>query len=210
MNLPPKTYHPKPTRGFTVIELIVSTGIIILILGLVFFSYPRFKARSSLAALAREIGLLVREAQVYGLAVKEFPEQQLLFPPYGVHISKDKPREVIFFGDIGSHAFIYESGDGCGEDSTECIRRMTLSGPEYIDKICVIPGGGQGGDEDLTEVCDIDGLNITFRRPDPEAWIVADDPLKRYNGARIYLRSNKDSRETRTVRIWITGQISIQ
>ena len=190
-------------KGFTVIELLVSTGIIIVIMGMVFVGYPRFKARSSLAALAREIGLLIREAQVYGLAVKEFPEREEEFPPYGIHISADRPKEIILFGDLkegsasGVPNGLYESGDGCGSESTECIRRVTIAGPEFIDKICV------------DEICDIKELNISFRRPDPEALIVTDIPSPRYNAGTIYLRSAKDTREERLIRVWITGQISI-
>ena len=214
MNLKPKTYHLKPDRGFTVIELLVSTGIIIVIMGLVFVGYTRFKARSSLAALAREVGLLVREAQVYGLAVKEFPVRDAEFPPYGVHISADKPKEIILFGDIvgaltGDEGDgIYQSGDGCGSANTECIRRITIAGPEFVERICVNPGGGQSQQEPV-ELCDITELNISFRRPDPEASIIVSDSAVKYNGAKIYLRSTKDTREERVVRVWITGQISI-
>jgi len=198
--------------GFTVIELIVTTGIIVVILGVVFTGYPQFKARSALSALARSVGLLVREAQVYGLAVKEFPVQADKFPPYGVHVSIDNLREIILFGDLetGERNGIYDVGEGCGTVGTECMRRFTLAGPEYIDKICVNPGGGTGGDTTLTEVCDINELNITFRRPDPEAVIIVDDPSRTYNGATIYLRSKSNAKEHRVVRVWITGQISVQ
>ncbi|HEY4515242.1 MAG TPA: type II secretion system protein [Candidatus Paceibacterota bacterium] len=205
-------------RGFTVIELIVSTGIIVIVLGIVLAGYPKFRARSSLAALAREVGLLVRESQVYGLAVKEFENASgKEFPPYGMHIAMNKPKEFILFGDLdGGTPNKYDSGDGCGTKTgiTECIRRDSFSGPEYIEKICVIPGGGQGGSgSGLEEICsndkDVPELNITFRRPDPEAVIVISDGNVRYNGAKIYLRSNRDSAETKEVRVWITGQISI-
>ena len=198
MNRKPKIINRK--SGFTVIELLVTTGIIVVILGVVFTGYPQFKARSSLAALARSVGLLVREAQVYGLAVKQFPVGLKEFPPYGVHISmaKDKQREIILFGDLdsGAQKGVYDAGTGCGTEATECIRRFTLAGPEYIDKVCVNPGGGNGGsDPGFGEICSSDDhgiteLNITFRRPDPEAIIVAADTSQTYNGATIYLRSN--------------------
>jgi type II secretory pathway pseudopilin PulG len=197
---------PNKTRGFTVVELIISTGIIVLITGAIFISYPRFKARTSLAALAREVGLIVREAQVYGLSVKEFPDIMDRFPPYGVHVSMESPKEFVLFGDLesGTRENIYDSDEGCGADvgKTECIRRISFSGPEFVQKICVITGT-------LVEDCSITELNVTFHRPDPEAYIVVKDPAVRYNGANIYLQSRKDSRETKQVRIWITGQISI-
>jgi len=203
------------SKGFTVIELLVSMGIITVILGMILFSYPRFKARSSLSALAREIGLLVREAQVYGLAVKEFPVRDSEFPPYGIHISSDRLKEVILFGDLkagstsGLPNNLYESGDGCGSEKTECIRRITITGPEYIDKICVSPGGGHGSGSGQEDICGINELNITFRRPDPEAVIVTDNPTIRYNAGKIYLRTTKDNKQEKIIRVWITGQISI-
>ncbi|MEK7535856.1 MAG: type II secretion system protein [Patescibacteria group bacterium] len=194
-------------KGFTVVELVVSTGIIIVILGMLFMGYPRFKARSALSALAREVAITVREAQVYGLAVKQLGNE---FPSYGIHISADKPKEIVLFGDYssGDREDIYDSGKGCGSNQTEteCIRRITMIGQEYVEKICVNPGGAQ----ETEEVCDIPELNITFKRPDPEAIIITDDNSVRYNAAKIYLRSSKDSREQRVVRVWITGQTSVQ
>ena len=64
--------------GFTLIEMLVSTGIMLLIMTVVLAGYPRFKARSTLSAAAREIALLIRETQVYGLAVKSFPSAENL------------------------------------------------------------------------------------------------------------------------------------
>ncbi len=195
------------------IELMVSTGIIILILGLIFAGYPKFRARSGLAALTREVGLLVRQAQVYGLAVKEFPARSGEFPAYGVHMDSTNPREIILFADTDTtpgHRGTYQSGAGCGgAGDSECIRRFTITGTEYIDKFCVIPGGGvQGGTPE--EVCDINELNITYRRPDPEAIIVAVDSSQTFNGATIYLRSGSGEDEVKVIRVWITGQISVQ
>lgn len=204
---------PRKTRGFTVVELVISTGIIVVVMGAIFIGYPRFRARTSLTSLAREVGLLIRESQVYGLSVKEFPDTYCdstnpdCFPPYGVNVNMARPKEFILFGDLttGNKANIYESGDGCGSGpgKTECVRRVSFSGPEFVEKICVVPGT-------LIETCDVTELNITFHRPDPEAYIVTTDSAVRYNGAKIYLKSSRDSRESKQIVVWITGQISIK
>ena len=209
----------KSQRGFTLVEMLVSTGIMVLIMTIVFAGYPRFKARSTLSAAAREIGLLVRETQVFGLAVKSFSDTDTapIYPPYGIHLAEGtgSKREIIMFADLpsGSQLGVYESGDGCGSETTECIRRLTLGGAIAISKFCVMSGGGDG--VEATEYCSdsemgINQMNVTFRRPDPEAVIVVDDLSERYNGAKIYLHSSREPSEERVVRIWITGQISIQ
>lgn len=207
-------YTSRRNGGLTVIELLVTTGIIIVILGLVLTGYPAFKAKSALAALAREVGLLVREAQVYGLAVKDSPRQASSGGvPYGIHINEINNKEIILYSDLetGAHPLIYDSGDGCGSLNTECVKRFTLSGPVFISNFCVIPEGGLGGNpKDLEELCDITEVNINFKRPDPEALIVVDDADRQYNGATIYLKSTKDSEHVKVVRVWITGQISVQ
>ncbi len=201
--------------GMTIIELVVTSGIVVLILTVVLSSYPRFRASSSLTATARELGLFIREAQVYGLAVKSFDKKGEDFPAYGVNIRKDNTtgqiiQEIVLFGDVNASG-IYENGDNCGGAVTECKKRLSLTGSEYIDKICVNPGGGlRGGDQELEEFCGIDQLNISFKRPDPEASIITTDINTRYNGAKIYLRSKNRELESKVVRVWITGQISIQ
>ena len=202
----------KLVAGFTIVELLVSSGIIVLILGVVMAGYPKFKTRSSLSAVARETALFVREAQVYGLAVKEFHQGDDVFPPYGVHISKDKPKEIILFGDLDEgRSGVYDSHDGCGGEKTECRKRFNFAGPEYIAKMCVNQGGGTAmGDEDSEENCDIPELNISFHRPEPEAVIIVDDIGYRYNSARLFIKSSKDTGSTRIVRVWITGQISVE
>jgi prepilin-type N-terminal cleavage/methylation domain-containing protein len=203
----------KFNKGFTLVEMLVSTGIMVLIMTVIFAGYPRFKARSTLGAAAREIALLVRETQVFGLAVKSFSSSEEIYPPYGVHLSANDKREIIMFADLPPGSGLYESGDGCGTEVTECVKRLSLSGAVEIGKFCVIAGAGSANSG--TEICSNDSpgisqLNITFRRPDPEAVIIVDDNAEVYNGANIYLHSSREPSEARVVRVWVTGQISIQ
>ena len=198
-------------KGFTVIELLVSTGIMLLIMGVVLANYPSFRARTSLSSVAREIGLLIREAQVYGLAVKRFSLSDKTYPPYGIHLNNTNSKEIVMFGDLmpgGETEGVYDSGDGCGGKETECIRRLTINGAVNIIKFCVLEGGGDGYTAE--EICNISQLNISFRRPDPEAFIIVNDSSRRYNGANIYLQSNREPAEERVIRVWVTGQISVQ
>src|SRR3989344_9303934 len=53
-------------RGFTLIELLVVTGILVLISGLVLANNTRFGGAILLKNLAYDVGLSIREVQVYG------------------------------------------------------------------------------------------------------------------------------------------------
>ena len=213
--------------GFTVTEVIVVMGIIIIILTTLIGTYPRFRNKSSLASLARRVALVMREAQVFGLAVKEFPNSLSTpigsFPPYGFHIDLANPQEMILFADVIPEALpgesvsgngIFDTGLACGEEGSECFRRIKFASDEFISDLCVTDGGGQAGQGgELDYDCASDGitrLDVTFRRPDPEARILANSQSSQYNAAQVYLSSTRVKDDERIVRIWITGQISVE
>lgn len=210
--------------GFTVTEMVVIAAIIIVILSTLISAYPQFRNRSSLATLARKVALVVREAQVFGLAVREFPRGVVgpesfditNFPPYGVHISMINGREIILFADVFNVENAYDRSEPCGLETSECVRRIKLASAEEIFDLCILEGGGsQSSNQNADFTCGMHELDITFRRPDPEAIIYA-KPTETslvegpYNAAEIHLRSNRLPGKEKVVRVWVSGQISIE
>jgi type II secretory pathway pseudopilin PulG len=210
--------HKKSGTGFTIIESVVVMAIVILLLGMLFASYPKFRGESALSAVSRRVALVFREAQVYGVAVREFspdnfnPADQLdfsTFSAYGVYIDMAKPREMILFSDVVVSNSLYDKGQNCGSDKTECVRRVRFTGGDRITKLCV-----SRELDYLTSgvACTaVDTLHVSFLRPDPEAIIrttKADGTL--WNAAEIHLQSSRSGQSVKVVRVWISGQISVE
>src|SRR3989344_6847475 len=61
----------KALRAFTLVELVVVLAIFTLISSVVLANHSRFNGSVLLGSLAYDIALSIREAQVYGLSVKQ-------------------------------------------------------------------------------------------------------------------------------------------
>src|SRR3990167_11377146 len=60
------------SRGFTLVELIVVSAIILLITGFVMFQQAKFNSATLMRSLTYSVALSMRQAQVYGTSVREF------------------------------------------------------------------------------------------------------------------------------------------
>src|SRR3989344_3825107 len=82
------------SRGFTLIELLVVTAILGIVSTLVLANNTRFGGAVLLENLAYEIGLSVRKAQVYGIAVRRFGETDFS-AGYGIHFNSAMPTTYV-------------------------------------------------------------------------------------------------------------------
>ena len=64
--------HASRQAGFSLIELLVVTGVIAVISGLMLVSNSTFGGQILLQNLAYDIALTLRQAQVYGISVQRF------------------------------------------------------------------------------------------------------------------------------------------
>lgn len=79
------------SRGFTLMELLVSTAIIVFIVTVSLFDYRAYGENAAVDKLANEVVLALREAQVYATSVKEFqPGTDNFYGLYGVHFHSDE------------------------------------------------------------------------------------------------------------------------
>ncbi|PCI30692.1 hypothetical protein COB52_01260 [Candidatus Kaiserbacteria bacterium] len=181
-------------RGFTLIELIVVMGIMMIITSILLVNYNKFGGQVLLRNLAYEVALSVREAQVFGISSRAF--QGGFSTGHGVYF------------DLGSstNSFsLYSDADGnsfFNSASTEWVKTSTLGRGYSIDRICVSSGG--------SESCNIIELDILFKRPEPDAIIRASTggSFTSYSSARIVLVSPQEKK--RSVLIESAGQISVQ
>lgn len=183
--------------GFTLVELLVSIGIIALISAIVLFNHQDFSDVVELSNVTEDVALNIRQAQVDGLAVKQFSRSQDPFGPgRGIHINVNETRYV-YFADLGPDDLpgdehpnkIYDGELGCGHD--ECIERFSLRDGFSFAGMCGVDYDGSDptlycvgdlGDEQDDVLPGPGGpnkekLNISYTRPRPNADIVVEtDP----------------------------------
>ena len=190
--------------GFTLIELLVVTAILIVISSLILVNNGRFGGVILLENLAYDLALSVRQAQVYGISVRQFGSGNFSVG-YGMHFAISSPTTYVLFADAISQNGLY---DGCpSQASCELVESKNIERGYYISDLCVATGGG-------SETCGISSLDIFFRRPEPDAHISANgisgigNPAALQARGRVILSSPRG--DSRSVVVEATGQISTQ
>jgi hypothetical protein len=184
----------------------VVTAIFVVLTGVVLANNTRFGNVIVLQNLAHDIALSIRQAQVYGIAVRRCDPSVTANCPaienqfdvsYGMHFAE------------GSQAFelFVDVDDDASYTAGETVLSNTIAAGYRIRELCVTPANG-GAEE-----CGLDDLNVAFRRPEPDACINGTfdedgDCISPYGSARIVVESNRD--DTATVLVYSTGQISVQ
>jgi len=186
-------------------------GIIVMITSVALVQHNQFNETLALTNLAYEVGLSVRQAQVFGLSVRQFTGSSgVTANLYGVHFEYDQNnpetrlKYVLYADNDGNNNF---TGD------SEIVETTTITRGNYIDKFCATRSNSTVCSESLvdSEVGTIEKLSIRFDRPNPDAIIVVGDGVSQtagYEEATIFLKS-KDGAATRCVVVRITGQVSI-
>ena len=218
-------------KGFTLVELLVVVGIFAMMTGLILANYSGFDSSIILENTTYEIALEIRQAQSFGMGVREVSSSPDVFPAYGVRIptlSGTPVREAFLFSDIPSTGFsvgngMYDGGDACIPGSGECVEKLIMQ-KYHIYALCgnVKKNLGAGvvfrTTDDIVSsgastYCDKESLEVLFTRPDPDA--VSNgyiggvkDTLSPYSDAEIVVASPRG--DVRTVVIWSTGQITVE
>lgn len=175
-------------------ELMVVTGIFMILSAVVLSTNARFGNLIVLQNLAHDMALTVRQAQVYGIAVRRY--QGVNFDVgYGMHFTQpaeDALSTYELYGDVNQNG-VYDVG--------EAVSETTMSGGYRIVDICARDLGG-------IETCGLSQLNILFRRPEPDAIIRRVAGASLDDRARIVLESRSGERSE--VIVEASGQISVQ
>lgn len=192
--------------GFTLIEVMVSISIVSVIMATVLFNYSGFNNNLTLTSSGQELAIAIREAQVYGLTVREVtPGGGQFSSAYGVHFDPvGDPENYYIFADINGDKR-YNSGDGCGSGNTECIERIALRNNVKISNIC--DGFSCPPEASVTM------MDVTFLRPNPDASIYFSNSTGQIKvgpslTGKIILSSQ--SGKTLTVTVESTGQVLVQ
>lgn len=190
--------------GFSLVELLVSMAIVAVIMSVVLWNYSGFNDSLALNSAGQRLAIAVRQAEVYGLSVKEVGAGSGNFnSAYGIHVSRTQMQgDFILFVDKNANN-VYDAGNGCGDPLSECITDFQLGNGITVSNVC---------DANQCPPGDARSMDITFLRPNPDAFIKFINPGGPMPGnsftGKIILTSPKG--KTLTVDIEYTGQISIQ
>ena len=190
-------------KGFTVLELVISIAIFAIMSALLLAKYGTFNQGILLDNLAYDIGLTIRNAQSYGLNVRSSSRTANLFDkPYGVHFDIADPTHFIFFVDTAGNG-VYNSSidlDNNGIPDQD-LSKTTITRGSTISALCV--NGCSAGTQ-------VTSLDITFKRPDPNAIIKINGRTDIYNSdADITVRA-VDGVTIKRVRVRSTGQVTVE
>jgi prepilin-type N-terminal cleavage/methylation domain-containing protein len=193
----------KRTQGFTLVELMVVISIASIILGTVVIQQNEWSDKLAVDTQAYEMALMIRQAQIYSLAVREYTAGtgDKFDIGYGVFFDIANVGQYIYFADKNdSNRGKYNSGEDM--EVKTFTRGVTLS------KIC----GIDNGTEKCSNISSLAKLSISFLRPDPRAVIALADSsgsiISSFQPpASIYLKSLGDA--TSLVKVEANGQVSI-
>ncbi|QQG38225.1 MAG: type II secretion system protein [Candidatus Kaiserbacteria bacterium] len=186
--------------GFTLIELIVVTAILTLISSLILVSNNRFGGRILLENLAYDVALSIREAQVFGISVRQFGAGNF-GAGYGVQFTRveeggEPSTTFVLFADAVSANGIYDQGEIVGSP-------YLMERGFHVADLCARGSGAEA------ETCGLSRLDMLFKRPEPDAYIRINGNLgSLQERGRIVLESPRGDRVS--VVVEITGQISVE
>ncbi len=186
--------------GFTLIEMLVVLSIFSFIAVSLFVKNSSFNSNVTLTNLAYEVALSIRQAQVYGLSVKNFDTGagQSFAVGYGVNFDADNNVDYIFYADSNE--------DGYYDPPNELVETFSLRRGNILEKFCATES--ISGVDRCSDTGEISKLDISFKRPNPDAIIRTDLLGYSYRRATIFLVSPEG--KSRMIVVRDSGQISIE
>ena len=185
--------------GFTLIELVVSIVIFSVITAIVLSSNKTFGTNAKMVNASEDIVLALRQAQVYGISSKRNSNTNgnaivcgtsAFDCRLGVNFSTASPSQFFVFVDVDDSK-TYNTGD-------VIIETIPFATPIAISSIDCLPH--------ITG-CAGNVLNVTFKRPNPDAIIADTTTGGGYDEAHVVI---SDGIKNTTIDVSRTGQISLQ
>lgn len=192
-------------RGFTVVELIVSIGIIAIISGLALFNGGAFNDNIALSSAAQDVSIAFRQAQNYGSSVRESSSGSNTFTlGYGVAVSGVYPSYGVLFVD----STVNNKYDNLGGCSGECVEKLNFRNGITINN----SNGVCATNYSNATTCGT-SLHVVFLRPSLNATITLLDGSGNviagsWASGYVVLKSPRGT--TKTVTINNAGQITVQ
>jgi len=211
----------RESKGFTLVEVMVSAAIIIVIASVVVYNHQKFDNNLELSNVSYRIASAIREAQVYGISSSGSSTSESFRTSYGIHIGLDGSDNFILFNDISNNGKYRESGLSSLEyvdcvpvttSGGECLEKVSFGRGIFIESVAKLSGGV------WTTYTSSSGdifLDILFKRPNPDATINIYDGYQSGSSCGISCNTvavclSSSQGEKRQVVVSSAGQISVE
>ncbi|MCR4284011.1 MAG: type II secretion system GspH family protein [Parcubacteria group bacterium] len=186
---------PIGRQGFTLIELIVSVGIMVMVTTVILANYTTFNKKIKLEGVTQEIVSIIREAQAYGISNKIIsgPGSSVA---YGVHFDMALPDTVIIFSDSNAdnNYTVGEEEEIFKVQSSDRIKQICIN--QKITSPFACPGAGS-----------VNTADVIYKRSSIYANINDDDAI---SDTMILFRSAGETANGVKVIVWKSGQVSVE
>ena len=186
-------------RGFSLVELLITIGIVIMVTGAVLVRHTSFNSSTLLKSQAFELSLDIRTAQQYSISARA--DRTDTRAAYGVYFDAQIPGQYQLFLDADDDS-MYDPGEEVGLANA-------LDSRFFIKEIC-------HQNATARQCSDRRKGSVAFKRPNFDAIIRtswADGSnygVSNRTWIDVVIASVDDINTTRTVTVYQTGQIGVQ
>ncbi len=189
------------TGGFSIAELIVVIAIFSFVTAIAFFDQGRLSSNVLITNLAYETALAVREAQVYGIGVKNFDSNEFV-GKFGAYIDLvNAPTSIVLFSDIDE-----DNHYDAGTLEAKYQYAFTQQRGNKIVALCI----NSSQNFECTSGGSLSDLHVVFKRPSPEAHFYISGTEEEQVGRAYIVVNNVDNDNCHVVIIEQTGQIRVE
>jgi len=168
-------------KSFTLVELLVVSGIILLISAIIFPNYRVGEQEFALQRSAHKLSQDLRRAEELALSAKAYPGDHPNFKGgYGVNFQINSTSYTLF-ADLNDNK-VFDPGEDLGED----LGTINLEEKVKISGLSASP------------------LNVVFLSPDPQVFVSGNFP------AQITISLETDSTKNKIIKVNQAGLIAIQ
>lgn len=205
-------------RAFTLIEVVIVSGIIVALTSVVFANFPQFGRTLALRRETNKLALILRKSQAHALAVREFNSTYaddpfcaappVRFPPYGISLSmtvggagdaRDNNTYIIFGDANCTNLYTVTLADG----SNEQVEVFDMANGIIIQSLT-------GYGIPCLAGCSLSDANIVYQRPAPTVILSGNgSTLANLDRIEIILGVANSSLSERII-VRTTGQVSIE
>lgn len=189
-------------KGFTLAEVLTVIGIFLVMTSIVIFNYNQFRGETILTNMAYEIALSIREAQIYGISVRN--SGTTFDKEYGIYLPINSQEYILFSNQPTNPSDKIFTGTSCADPGFTdfCVTTYTLQRKMIISNIQEVVGTTCADTEPA-------GLSILFERPNPEPIINGTIPsMEDLSHVEITITS-PTTNTNRFIEVYKNGQIAV-